>query len=315
MPEVQQLAAQFVPVADEVSRLQRDADADCVFFRGFCELGHYGGRTRPSATRQGMYAVTATGTLLASVNTRDATEVVRMLERALAKFDALPVAARTGERPALDPAAIRRFEDLCPEDGLVLRVYSRDLPRAEVVEGWRGKAWNVDHAWFRRDEVAAFVPAPEPGAEAAMPGPVLLRLIRAHLVDNVRGQTLAHGPDHVVEKRLVARTARIDGDLQLLELEGGVRVERAGTWATRGYGPHGPQRLGFSGRLYGAARYDRAAGRFVEFRLLAVGLRHGATEFNGRHDDPGPAPLGFAFELAPAHAVRVAPSMHWVYGW
>lgn len=315
MPAVQQLAARFVPVADEVSRLQRDPDADCVFFRGFCELGHYGGRTKPSATRQGIYAVTSTGALLASVNSRDATEVGRMLERALARFDALPVAARSGERPALDPAAIRRFENLYPDDGLVLRVYSRDLPRTKVTEGWRGTAWNVDHAWFRRDEVLAFVPAPQTGAEARMPDAALLRLIRAHLVDNVRGQTLAHGPEHVVGKRLLARTARIDGDLQLLELEGEVQVERAGTWATRGYGPHGPQRLGFAGRLYGAARFDRAAGRFVEFRLLAVGLRHGATEFNGRHDDPGPAPLGFALELAPAGAVRVAPSMHWVYGW
>ena len=59
---MQELVAKFVPVADEVSRLQRDAEPDCRFFQGFSEKGHYGGRTKPSNTRQGIYAVTATGT-------------------------------------------------------------------------------------------------------------------------------------------------------------------------------------------------------------------------------------------------------------
>ncbi|MBL8756382.1 MAG: hypothetical protein JNK15_24020 [Planctomycetes bacterium] len=55
--------------------------------------------------------------------------------------------------------------------------------------------------------------------------------------------------------------------------------------------------------------------RFVDWKLLAIGTRHGATEFHGRHDDFGPAPIGFAFELAPADGPNVAPSMHWAYGW
>ena len=315
MPEVQALAARFVPVADEVGRLQRDEAADCRFFRSFCELGHYGGRTKPSSTRQGIYAVTAGGTFLASVNTRDPAAMTRMLEQALARFDELPAKARSGERPALDPAAIRRFEDHYPETGLVLRVVTRDLPRAKVPEGWRGAAWNVDHAWFRRDEVEAFVPAPEPGAEAALADAVLVRLVRAHFVDNVRGQTPALGAQHVLARRLVARTERVDGDVQVLTLAGHVKVERRGTWATRGHGPVAPQTLGYDAALLGDARYDRAAKRFVAFRLLAVGQRHGATEFNQRDDDRGPAPMGIAMELAPAGAARVAPSLHHVYGW
>jgi hypothetical protein len=315
VPEVQALAARFVPVADEVGRLQRGDEADCEFFRSFCELGHYGGRTKPSNTRQGIYAVTASGTLLASINTRDPGATMRMMTDALARFDALPAASRSGGRAALDPAAIRRFENRCPDDGLVLRVVTRDLPRTKVTDGWRGAAWNVDHAWFRRAEVAAFVPAPEPGAEAALPDPVLVRLVRAHFVDNVRGQTPALSAQHVVARRLVARTERVDGDVQVLALEGHVKVERAGSWATHGHGPVSPQTLGYDAVLLGDARYDRAAGRFVAFRLLAVGQRHGATEFNQREDDPGPAPMGIAMELAPAGSPRVAPSLHHVYGW
>ena len=314
-PEVQELAARFVAVADEVSRLQRDKDADCRFFQGFCEQGHYGGKTKPSNTRQGIYAVTATGAFLASINTRNPAEVVRMLKQALVKFDALPRATRSGDRPALDPTAIARFEQKRPTDGLVLRVYSRDLPRQKVTEGWRGGAWNIDHAWFKRDEVASCIPAATVDAQCDMPMPILSRLVRAHLVDNVRGQTYSHSVEHIQVARLTAHTARVEGDLQTLQLEGEVRIERRGAWPIRGYGPDSPQQLGFGGKLFGAARYDRGRGVVTAFRLLAVGMRHGATEFNGRQDDLGPAPMGIAFELAPADAAGVAPSMHWVYGW
>ena len=55
--------------------------------------------------------------------------------------------------------------------------------------------------------------------------------------------------------------------------------------------------------------------RAQALQLLAVGMRHGATEFNGRTDDFGPAPMGVAFDLQPDDAAAVAPSMHWAYGW
>jgi hypothetical protein len=313
--DVQRAARAFVPVADEVSRLQRDKEPDCVFFQGFCELGHYGGKTRPSNTRQGIYAVTPSGRFLASCNTRDADEVLAMLAKAKKAWDAMPPAQRRAADAALDPAAVRRFEQLRPTDGLVLRVYSRDLPRQKVTPGWRGQAWNQDHAWFRRDEALAMVPAPEVGAERPFPADALLRLARVHLVDNVRGQTMAHGPQHVVARRLVARTVALAGDAQSILFEGAVRIERVGTWASRGYGPDRPQRLGFDAQLLGAAKFDRTAQRVTEWRMLAVGMRHGATEFNGRQDDFGPAPMGVAFDLQADDAPAVAPSMHWAYGW
>jgi len=314
-PQVQELAARFVPVADEVGRLQRDADADCRFFQGFCEQGHYGGRTKPSNTRQGIYAVTATGRFLASVNTRDAAEVVGMLQKALGKFQAMRREQRTGESPALDPAAIARFEAKRPLDGLVLQVWSRDLPRQKVTAGWRGTAWNQDHAWFRRDEVASFVPEATVDATREMPAALLQRLVRAHLVDNVRGQTYSHGAEHIVNARLVLRTAAVENGIHVLLLEGAVRIDRRGSWPIRGYGPASPQQLGYDCSLLGAARYDRARGVFTEFRLLAAGMRWGGTEFNGRQDDLGPAPMGIAFALAPAGEAVAAPSMYWTYGW
>ena len=70
-PEVKELAAKFIPAADEVGRLQSGRDAECQLFQKIAEQGHYAGRTRPSFTRQGTYATTADGTFLASWNKND----------------------------------------------------------------------------------------------------------------------------------------------------------------------------------------------------------------------------------------------------
>ena len=67
-PKVKELMASFVAVADEVGRLQRGTDAESKLFQGFCEQGHYGGRTQPTNTRQGIYAIAPSGRFLASIN-------------------------------------------------------------------------------------------------------------------------------------------------------------------------------------------------------------------------------------------------------
>ena len=56
----------FVPAADEVWHLQNRKDAECRLFQAIAEQGHYAGRSRPSTTRQGIYACTPSGRFLAS---------------------------------------------------------------------------------------------------------------------------------------------------------------------------------------------------------------------------------------------------------
>jgi len=107
-------------VADEVGQLQRSKGPEGVLFRQVAEQGHYAGRTVPTDTRQGIYALTAEGSCLASVNTRNGDEVLAMLERALAAFRALPP-GENGEEPAAGTVPEWRFRELYPTDGLVLR--------------------------------------------------------------------------------------------------------------------------------------------------------------------------------------------------
>ncbi len=312
---MQALASKFIPVADEVGRLQRGQDAECRFFQRVAEQGHYAGREKPSNTRQGIYAVTASGEFLASINTRDGKQVAGMLERALARFAALSRTQRAGEVPALEAGAATRFEALYPVDGLALHVFTRDLPRDKTARGWRGQAWNQDYAWLRKSEVLSCLPEPRVGAERAMPDALVQRLVRCHLIDSARGQTPPHRAEDIKSAQLTWQTTAIEAETLVLRLHGAVRVERHGSWPVDSFRtPLEEQQLGYDAQLLGTARFDQVSQRCTSFRLLAVGLRWGGTEFNGRHDDLGAAPMGVAFTLADP-AQRTAPASYWVYGW
>jgi hypothetical protein len=318
--KVQELLGSFVAVADEVGRLQHGTDAESRLFQGFCEQGHYGGRTEPTNTRQGIYAIAPSGRFLASINSTSPEQVARMLRTALDRWAQLPDDARLLSADELARlAASARFEDRCPTDGLVLAEYVRDLDRAvdeRAVDklDWRTRAWNQDQAWFTKAEAAALVPSDAAvGAAVAVPARLVERLARLHLVDTVRGQTPPFGKDAVLEATLRSEVQEVDGHSVHLRLSGRTRTQAKGTWKESDRGENQQSERGVRTELTGRAVWDRAAGRFTSFELLALGERFGATQYNQRADDTAPSRIGFLFVLAPKDHPRVAPAFWWDY--
>lgn len=312
---MQGLLAEFVTVADEVGRLQRGKDAECSLFQGFCEEGHYGGRTMPTATRQGIYAVAPSGRFLASINTHSPERLADMLRTALQRWKELPPAERRLDDETLKQLqATQRFEKRWPEDGLVLAEYLRDLG-AKVQDGdWRTRAWNEDQAWFTRAEAAAMVPARiEVGAVVDVPERLVERLARLHLVDSVRGQTPAFGKQAVVAAELRSEVVEVDGQRVRVRLAGKTDVLQKGKWVVADGGAPTEHERGVRTELRGRAVWNAADGRFESFELLAIGERWGATQYNGRPADLAPAPIGFAFVMAQKDHPRVAPAFWWDY--
>lgn len=305
---MRELAARFVPVADEVRRLQESDGPEGALFEAVAAVGHHAGTDNPASTRQGVYALAPGGEFLASTNATTAAGVVRMLERAWVAWEALPDARRS---PSSAPPTVPAD----PEDGLVLRVCLRDLQRGEEE---RSPDWNLDFAWFRKDEARRFVPESlEPGGWHPIPERLARRLARVHLVDLVRGQTLPFQDRHVEEAVLATKVAEVSGSRVRLHLGGRTRARAQGSWAVGGRSAKpSPQERGFEAKLLGRAVFDLELGRFVEFELLAVGRRWGGTRYNARAEDLGPAPIGVLFELAgPAPGDRVPPALLWSYGW
>jgi hypothetical protein len=313
--KVQELMASFVAVADEVGRLQRGTDAESRVFQGFCELGHYGGRTVPTNTRQGIYAIAPSGRFLASINSTSAEQVAGMLRTALQRWAELPDDARwLPDADLAKLATAKRFEDRYPADGLVLAEYVRDLDRPVDERDWRTRAWNQDQAWFTAAEAHALVPErAEPGAAVDVPARLVGRLARLHLCDTVRGQTPPFAKDAVQEAALRCEVVRVDGERVHLRLSGSTRTLAKGRWPVSDRGEVQEQERGVRTDLDGRAVFDRAAGRFTAFELLAVGERSGATQYNQRANDLAPSRIGFLFVLAPKDHPHIAPAYWWEY--
>jgi hypothetical protein len=299
------LAAKFVPAADEVYRMQNlktGLDPECRLFQKFAELGHY---RRPGTTRQGTYCVSPSGVLLGSINSNDPKRIADLLEQSLAKWGTLK---REERLLPIDPrkqrADIKRPERFYPEDGLVLNVTSRDLPREKAKANptrvsWREFAWNQDFAWFTKAEARQFVPAEvKVGNKQDLPVELLHRIVCAHLIDNVRGQTSPFEESEVKKARISMQVTAVDGDVVSLRIEGQTRTAREVR-----------REHGLDMRLLGKATFDRTKERFLTFELVAVGSRWGSTQLNGRRGDTDAAPIGILFTLAEdSPCERVAPA-------
>jgi hypothetical protein len=311
-PEVIRLASEsFLPLAENCSPLQTQQDAKGEFFRLVAEQGHYAGRTVPSATRQGQYAFTPDGQLLASINTRDADKMLGMMRQALERWhDLRAERAERAEREAAQVARAEagayerdpRYPDLYPTDGLVLKQTLRDLPRPadHPISQVRPEAINFDYAWFTRDDVQLFLPERlEVGERRELPWRIVRRLARFHLLDSVRGETPAWRDEHVVHGRLTTEVTRVDGPRVHLTLEGSVLNQQAGAWPVRPFRQKWDDLTrGYDCALRGELVYDTSAQRFTRFDLVAAGDRWGGTEHNNRQEDQLPAPMGIRFELA-----------------
>lgn len=314
-PTVIELASNcFVPIAENCSPLQAQPDEKGQFFRLVAEQGHYAGRTFPTATRQGYYAFTADGRVLAALNSRDPRAIEGMLRLALERWEALTA----GEEPSatLDvrdyaPA----WPDLYPVDGLALRLTARDLPRAVETrpEDWRKRAWNLDYAWFTREEARQLVPeAATAGSTCVWPRAVVRRLGLFHLRDFVRGEPSAWPEEALSHGEVVSEVIAVEGDRVRLALRGRITLQHEMTWRRPNDGTHHTSDCGFDAALCGEAIWDRATERFTAFDLLAAGLRRGTNQYNNRADDLGPAPMGIAVQLAgsspqertPPHQIR-----------
>ena len=319
-PEVKELTAKFIPAADEVGHLQSGEDAECLLFQKIAEQGHYAGRTRPSFTRQGTYATTADGTFLASWKKNDPRYVARKLREALENWDKLKAEGRkfSAEDP-LDIALLSRADRFFPEDGLVLKLNTRDLPRDPPQQGRSAHAWNQDFAWFTKEEAGQFLPSEiVPGRTREVPRRLVERLARFHFLDNVRGQTPQFPARAIEDAILTSRVTAVDGDVVSLRLEGRTKAVQKGDWSIRGFEDMdrpSHQERGLGMKLLGSARFDRKQRRFVGFEVVAVGTRWGGTQYNCRDNDMAPAPFGAALCLAGAsRAERVAPTHFRDYG-
>lgn len=320
---------QCVPVADQLDHLESGTDFESRFLQKAHKQSH-----PDNYSFQGIYLAAPNGALMAGSHeaVHDMKKIEKILQQGLEKWKKLPPKDRLLPKEVFAKAIAERGgregrgQKQYPQDGLVLRLFCRDLPGSPVPAPIYKKLWNSDYAWFRKEEALAFVPSKlTPGSKKTVQRDLVERLARFHLLDAVRGSEAPYPKKAVEEAQLTAEVVAVEGDRVSLRFDGRTRTSQTGKFFTQntiGTAWKAPevQNRGYDAKLLGRAVYDRKEHKFVSFELLAVGDRWGATSENGRVADGAicmqPAPMGVVFELAGNSPAERVPPVHLSgYGW
>ncbi|MGI9240692.1 MAG: hypothetical protein ACR2RV_07820 [Verrucomicrobiales bacterium] len=282
----------FIPVAENDWFQRRRQDAVGEFFRGVADQGPRKGAG--GSTRQGHYALTADGKLLAYNNNRGAGKHAAMLESALKKWEAIPAELRApGAVKVADLAADQldqKYARAMPPGTVVLKTSTRLLKMADGhlvpcgaddhPNGW-GHLAAHNQMWLQAQEIAQ-LRGLDGEAPVDLPAPIAYRMIRFHLLDNTRGEPNFWGRDDISKFEFTVR-APDDKPLRRL-IEGRVLLEHADD-------------RGFDAKVLGYLDLDPEADRLTAAEIVAVGDHWGSGTYT-RGARPGRSPLGIAFSLA-----------------
>ena len=282
----------YVPVACDDWYQRRRKDAEGEFFR---KVSDQGPRGHQNVTRQGIYLLTADGTLLGYNNAGQSPKVMReVLRDGLAKWDALPMARRK-------PGAVRvpdartldgGYDRKPPPGGLIVNVYARALEKAEagkvsdaVCKIGNGDEASRDHLWLTEAEWRSLLPPPGATAGTSFPLPpaIARRIARFHLVDNTRGEPPMWRPGDVKRCDLKLTVERADADRKLVRLDGPVLLDAG--------------QRGYDTSLLGYIAYGAKSDRIHRFAVVSLGEHWGESRLTPGAR-PGRTPFGVAFELA-----------------
>lgn len=301
-PEIKKLSKDFVTVADEVyllypedpGNLARVKDRpDHLFFKKYGESMPAGDWNHPG-TKQGIYMMGPDGEYLEGkfAASGNAGDIRRRIERALVKWDALKKQKKYANKPVPEVA-------WSPPPGvtgeLVLRVNIRDLPRGgrdksgarihevdgntEYYPGYVKWAWNEN--WIGLRSAGSLVP--KGSGPEKVDRSVVSQICQEVLVDNVRGQASTWRPSEVKTADVTMRLLSARNGVQRISYTGKVSMSAG----SRSY----------DATLYGESEWNAVTNEFLSFEIVVIGLRKGASRYNNRDNDPGPAPMGVTLSL------------------
>lgn len=180
------------------------------------------------------------------------------------------------------------WADRCPEDGLILTMVARALPR-ELTEDSRVPSLCLfDRVWCTRDEARSLVPAePRVGDVATLPPGFAERLARFHLLDREAGVGQAFQGADVSASALAFEVLSMHDSVVRLSFTGELVAEDA------------TRRM--ASRVRGSAAWDYELGTFTSFELVADGAsRPSPSAANTRR-------LGFVFLLSRSPTPELLP--------
>jgi hypothetical protein len=291
------IRSRFITVAanDWFERQRRDAAGK--FFRSVANQGPRTGEG--GSTRQGFYALTATGKLLMYRNTHDTLWFRDFLQSSIKAWDRLPAGDRQIPGHKLPKFEVdEALHHTVPNKAIVLNARSRILNRdsagqyqeVPVPRGEKafGHLTALDHVWILEEEWTGLLRQAKvaAGRQFLLPKRLSHRLARFHCWDNTRGEAAAwENGDIKLLKIIVKSTAGVGAGKESTAFELGGSMILSNKERT------------FVARLRGELEFDPRTKRPTRFDLIVVGDHQGDGPYT-KGGRPGFAPLGIHFTLA-----------------
>jgi hypothetical protein len=213
-------------------------------------------------TAQGLYVAGPDGTPYGWYNGwRHTPEIMQFLQSSLARFHESP--PKVADVPVNISASSTRLAPAAST--AVVRVFSRIRPLptgADAINASVGR----DHLWLLADEARAILEQSNPKA-AELPPPLIARICRYHLIDNVRGEPDAWEANEVIARDWRATLISQTGTVSTYNFSGSFKM--TASCANRGY----------AGKISGQFNIDRSEHKFTRFRAIASGYAWGASRF------------------------------------
>lgn len=295
----------FIPVAIDVwydQKQRRDDERD--FFFHVAQQGHYKDNA-PLETRQGIYILTADGTLLASNNRQDAESILNLMDVGLTAWSDFRYPDGF-EVPEAGPAD-SRFRREPPEGGVVIDVFTRIVGEYEPPADNSWTRWGFDpnqslgrdHLWITREDVEGLAPSDvKVGARYPLPPILQERMLRFHLVDNVRGEPMMWRSDEVRRARIDLVVEEVSEQTLRLRIEGEALMQALPNL------PYPDRR--YDATLLGYIEVHRDPLRVSRFDLMAVGEAAGEGHYT-RRAPAAPFTLAIAMRIAPPGPMASVP--------
>lgn len=325
---LERLRTEFIPVTANTQELQWRRSPAQAFYMALVARTQAEAHSdtlqkqmADSLDPQGMYILGPDGTPYGFTNDHDPSDILRFMDRGLRGYKARP--PRAAVISDADVAAPWTQPPPEAEGGAVVRVYSRIRPLPTKVWGLN-RGVGRDFLWIYPKDLSdllaladqadlARAGAPTKGAAQApppsfaLPEALVARIVRFHLIDDVRGTPDMWGASEVQRAAFTAQVVKREGSARAIAFQGDFAMRGLRRSAV---GARGRVEQGHSGRITGEITLDATPGRprLLRFRAFSEGSAYGEGTYT-----PYPPPGRFRLligmvEASPKdHAARAVP--------